>query len=178
MRRRTPNCPQLFPEFRTGGVGPHGAARVRLRPRQPDPTKFPPYYDGAVFFGEFTRDFLREIRLDSEDQVFKINNLLNCGAVGGAPTPARPFECDNPMDLQFDEHGHFYLLTYGDGFFAINNDAGMYRWDYVKGQRAPVVVLTADADRMVPRRSTCSSRARDRTIPTRRFDPLRVGLRR
>ena len=42
------------------------------------------------------------------------------------------------MDMQFDEHGHFYLLTYGDGFFNINNDAGMYRWDYVKGQRAPI----------------------------------------
>ena len=47
------------------------------------------------------------------------------------------------MDMQFDEHGHFYLLTYGDGFFNINNDAGMYRWDYVKGQRAPIAVLSA-----------------------------------
>jgi PKD repeat protein len=47
------------------------------------------------------------------------------------------------MDMQFDEDGHFYLLTYGDGFFNINNDAGMYRWDYVKGQRAPIAVLSA-----------------------------------
>jgi PKD repeat protein len=47
------------------------------------------------------------------------------------------------MDLQFDGHGHFYLLTYGDGFFNINADAGMYRWDYVKGLRAPKAVLTA-----------------------------------
>jgi PKD repeat protein len=39
--------------------------------------------------------------------------------------------------------GHFYLLAYGDGFFNINNDAGMYRWDYVKGQRAPIPVLSA-----------------------------------
>ena len=139
----TPNCPQLFPELLTGGVGPHGAAMYRYDADDPDPTKFPPYYDGTIFFGEFTRDYLREVRLGEDGQVHKINNLLNCGAVGGAPTPARPFECDNPMDLQFDEHGHFYLLTYGDGFFAINNDAGMYRWDYVKGQRDPVVVLTA-----------------------------------
>jgi PKD repeat protein len=48
------------------------------------------------------------------------------------------------MDLQFDEDGHFYLLTYGDGFFNINADAGMYRWDYVKGQRAPIIELAAD----------------------------------
>ena len=39
--------------------------------------------------------------------------------------------------------GHFYLLTYGDGFFAANPDAGMYRWDYVKGLRAPIAVLSA-----------------------------------
>ncbi len=54
------------------------------------------------------------------------------------------FECDSPMDMQFGADGSFYLLTYGDGFFNINADAGMYRWDYVKGQRAPKAVLTTD----------------------------------
>ena len=41
------------------------------------------------------------------------------------------------MDMQFGADGAFYLLTYGDGFFAANADAGMYKWEYVKGQRAP-----------------------------------------
>jgi cytochrome c len=94
-----------------------------------------------VFFGEFTRDFLKEIRLDSEGRVFKINNLLSCGAVGSRLVP---FECDNPMDLQFGADGNFYLLTYGDGFFAANADAGMYKWSYVKGLRAPVAVIAAN----------------------------------
>ena len=48
------------------------------------------------------------------------------------------------MDMQFGADGAFYLLTYGDGFFAINPDAGMYKWEYVKGQRAPKAVLTTD----------------------------------
>ena len=48
------------------------------------------------------------------------------------------------MDMQWGADGSFYLLTYGDGFFNINADAGMYRWDYVKGQRAPKAVLTTD----------------------------------
>jgi len=137
------NYPRLFPELGTGGVGPHGAAKYTFDPDNPNPTKFPPYYDGAIFFGEFTRDTFREVRLDSQARVFKINDLLTCGGVGTAAAAAFGFECDNPMDMQFDEHGHFYLLTYGDGFFAINNDAGLYRWDYVKGQRAPQAVLTA-----------------------------------
>ena len=47
------------------------------------------------------------------------------------------------MDMQFGPDGTFYLLTYGDGFFAANPDAGIYRFDYVKGQRAPQAVLGA-----------------------------------
>ena len=137
-------CPQRDPELLTGGVGPHGADVYEYDASNPDTTKFPPYYDGAVFIGEFTRDYLREVRLDAQDRVFKINNVLNCGQALGVPIPERPFECDSPMDLQFDESGHLYLLTYGDNFFAANPDAGMYRWDYVKGLRAPNAVLTAN----------------------------------
>jgi len=135
-------CPQLFPEISgTNGVGPHGATKYHFDPVNPDATKFPPYYDGAVFLGEFTRDYLREVRLDSQNRVMKINDLLSCGQAIVART--QPFECDNPMDLQFDGSGHFYLLTYGDGFFAANPDAGLYRWDYVKGLRAPQAVIGA-----------------------------------
>jgi PKD repeat protein/type 1 glutamine amidotransferase len=134
------SCPQLFPELGTGGVGPHGAAKYNYDPGNANPTKLPPYYDEAVFFGEFTRDMLREIRLDSKNRVFKINSLFDCG---GAPAITTPFECDNPMDMQFGPDGTFYLLTYGDGFFAANPDAGMYKWEYVKGRRAPQAVLGA-----------------------------------
>ena len=48
------------------------------------------------------------------------------------------------MDMQWGADGNFYLLTYGDGFFAANADAGVYRWSYVKGQRAPNAVLNTD----------------------------------
>ena len=128
-------CPQLFPELFTGGVAPHGAAKYEFDPDNPNPKKFPPYYDESMFLGEFGQDTLREIRLDSQNKVFKINQLLNCGAVQANRT--QPFECDNPNDMQFGADGAFYLLTYGDGFFAANADAGMYKWEYVKGQRAP-----------------------------------------
>jgi PKD repeat protein len=134
-------CPQLFPELGTGGVGPHGAAKYDYDRRNPNPTKFPEYYDGAIFFGEFTRDYLREIRLDSSGDVFKINNLLNCGPAPA--TPARPFLCDNPMDMMWGRDGNFYLLTYGDGFFAINPDAALVKFSYVKGLRAPIAVVGA-----------------------------------
>jgi PKD repeat protein/glucose/arabinose dehydrogenase len=137
-------CPQLFPEMGPGGgVGPHTTAVYEYDRHGDDPTRLPPYFDGALFFGEFTRDYLREIRLDAQDRVFKINSALDCGGVRTPASQRFGFECDSPMDAQFDEDGHFYLLAYGDGFFQANADAGLYRWDYVKGQRAPIAELSA-----------------------------------
>jgi PKD repeat protein/glucose/arabinose dehydrogenase len=137
----TTECPRLFPELYTGGVAPHGSDVYEFDPDNPNPKKFPPYYDGSVIIGEFGQDTMREVKLDAENRVQKINPFLNCGQ---APAPGFAFECDNPMDMQFGDDGAFYLLTYGDGFFNMNPDAGMYRWDYVKGKRAPRPVLTTD----------------------------------
>ena len=84
---RTPvvPCSRIFPELGTGGVGPHGAAKYNYDPDNPSETKFPPYYDESIFFGEFTRDYLKEIKLDEDGKVFKINNLLDCGAANVTP---------------------------------------------------------------------------------------------
>jgi PKD repeat protein/glucose/arabinose dehydrogenase len=139
----TTECPRLFPELYTGGVGPHGIAKYHYDPNNPSTTKFPPYYDNSVILGEFTQDTLRELKVDAQNRVFKINSFLDCGQAN-IPNPVFKFECDNPMDMQWGDDGSFYLLTYGDGFFNINLDAGMYRWDYVKGTRAPKAVLNAD----------------------------------
>ncbi len=140
---RTPAvpCANTWPELGNGGVGPHGATKYNYDPDNPSETKFPPYYDESVFFGEFTRDYLKEIKLDEDGKVLKINNLLDCGAANVTPAPR--FECDNPMDMQFGKDGSFYLLTYGDGFFAQNPDAGMYRWDYTAGEQSPRAVISA-----------------------------------
>jgi PKD repeat protein/type 1 glutamine amidotransferase len=133
-------CPQLFPELGTGGVGPHGADVYEYDKDNTSKTKFPPYYDGSVFLGEFTRDWLREVKLDSKGGILKINQTLNCGAFGSTTAP---FECDNPMDMQFGADGNLYLLTYGDGFFVANPDAGLYRFEYVAGEQDPKAILSA-----------------------------------
>jgi len=136
----TTQCPQLFPELGPGGgVGPHGASPYDFDRKSKADGKFPEYYDGSFIFGEFTRDYLREIRLDSRDDVFKINNVLNCGSVNvppqppTVPTPERPFDCDSPMDMKFGPDGNFYLLTYGDGFFQSNAEAQLVRFSYING---------------------------------------------
>ena len=91
-------CPQLFPELFTGGVGPHGTAPYDYDPANPNPTKFPPYYDGAWIPGEFTQDTLREVSSTRTGQILKINNTLPCGPAPATPT--RPFAVRQP-----DGHG-------------------------------------------------------------------------
>jgi cytochrome c len=130
-------CSNRFPELGTGGVGPHGAAPYHYDPDLDSPTKFPAYYDRSIFFAEFTRDYLKEIRLDSRGRIFKINSLLNCGEL------PQPFLCDNPMDQMWGPDGNFYLLSYGDGFFRPNPDAKLVKFSYVRGLRSPTAVLAA-----------------------------------
>ena len=139
----TTECARLFPELYTGGVAPHGVDVYEYSASNPNTKKFPAYYDKSIFMGEFGQDTMREIKLDAQNRVFKINNTLDCGAANVA-TSQFPFECDNPEDLQFGDDGALYLLTYGDGFFAINPDAGMYKWEYVKGTRAPKAVINTN----------------------------------
>ncbi|MBE2318615.1 ThuA domain-containing protein [Solirubrobacter sp. CPCC 204708] len=135
-------CPRLFPELYSGGVGPHGMTKYKYDAANPNPKKFPPYYNDAVVFGEWTQDTLREMRLDEQGRIVKINGFLDCGPVNLANPPM--FECDNPMDMQFGADGAFYLLTYGNGFNVISPQAGMYKWEYSKGSKTPKAVLTAD----------------------------------
>ena len=102
--RGRPRLPAAVPRAYTGGVGPHGIAKYEYDPANPNTKKFPPYYDNSVILGEFTQDTLREIKLDSQNRIFKINKFLPCGAAH-QPDPAFPFECDNPMDMQWGADG-------------------------------------------------------------------------
>ena len=96
----TTECPRLFPELYTGGVGPHGAVKYHFDASNTSTRKFPAYYDNSIFLGEYTQDTLREIKLDSQNRIFKINSLLDCGQANIA-NPVFDMECDNPMDIQF-----------------------------------------------------------------------------
>ena len=127
-------CPQLFPEAFTGGVGPHGAAPYDYDPANPSTTKFPPYYDGAFILGEFTQDTMREVRLDSQNRVFKINQPeLRPGAHhADAAVPVRQPDghgVREPTAL-LPAHLRRRLLRHQPG-------RRMDRFEYVKGPRAP-----------------------------------------
>ena len=93
--------------------------------------KWPRYYDGQPLFYEWTRDYIKEFRLNRPNG----SRLVDIRHV--------PVFVDNPMDMEFGPDGALYVLEYGDGFFAENPDAQLARIDFVRGNRTPVPVASA-----------------------------------
>ena len=63
-------------------------AKYHYDPANPNTKKFPPYYDNSVILGEFTQDTLREVKLDAQNRVFKINPFLRLRRRRTSPNPA------------------------------------------------------------------------------------------
>ncbi|MDG4825552.1 PQQ-dependent sugar dehydrogenase [Asanoa sp. WMMD1127] len=121
-----------FPELGEGGIGPMGGPAYDYSRRSDSRFKWPAYYDGVPLFYEWSRDYVKEFRLDRRGNVDDIRPVL----------PSIVF--DNPMDMEFGPDGALYVLEYGDGFFSENPDAQLARIDFVRGNRTPIPVISAD----------------------------------
>ncbi len=120
-----------FPELGTGGIGPMAGPAYDYDRRSASRTKWPAYYDGAPLFYEWTRDYIKEFRVDRRGEVRDIRPVVPSLVV------------DNPMDLEFGPDGALYVLEYGDGYFAENPDAQLSRIDFVRGNRTPIPKISA-----------------------------------
>ena len=138
-----------FPELGStppGGIGPMAGPAYQFDPkvaRGGQSTAWPAYYDNVPLFYEWTRDYIKEFRLDaSRTEVADINDVL------------ASFDFQNPMDIEFGPNGSLYVLNYGNGFFGQNQPgAELARVDFVgppgpgpKGNHAPTVTVAADDD--------------------------------
>ncbi|MET0418292.1 MAG: PQQ-dependent sugar dehydrogenase, partial [Actinoplanes sp.] len=122
---------EQFPQLGTGGIGPMGGPAYDYDKRSRSVFKWPAAYDGLPLFAEWTRDWVKALHLDRRNQVTQIDPVL----------PSLVF--DNPMDLEFGPDGALYVLEYGDGYFAENPDAQLSRFDFVRGNRTPIVKVAA-----------------------------------
>jgi cytochrome c len=145
----------VFPELGStppGGIGPMAGPAYDFDPAKAGPPAWPAYYDGVPLFYEWTRDYIKEFRLDEAGQVAEINPVL---PTLGSPT------LDNGMDLEFGLEGALYTLEYGDGFFRENPDAQLARIDYIGpgGNHAPDVQVSANPTKGLPRLTVSFSSA-------------------
>lgn len=93
--------------------------------------KLPAYYDGTLFMYEWASNWIKEVKLDEDGQILKINPFLD------------GMEFIRPISMQFGPDGSLYVLEWGSGFWGDNDDARVVRIDYVRGGRAPVPRIEA-----------------------------------
>jgi len=120
-----------FPELSSGGRTAMGGPVYHYQSNLVSARKLPRYYDNTVFIYEWSRNFIKEVKLDDSGNVLKINPFL----------PS--FTFTRPMDMEMGPDGAVYMIEWGSGFGGGNADAKVIRIDYVGGNRAPVAVASA-----------------------------------
>jgi glucose/arabinose dehydrogenase len=122
---------EYFPELYGGGAmaGP----RYTFDADNPSPTKFPEWFDQRRFLYDWTTDWIQTVPFEH-------------GVPGQNVEFLPDTEFRKPMDLEFGPDGSLYVLEYGNGWSGANDDAGLYRIDYVTGNRAPAVVARSTVD--------------------------------
>jgi cytochrome c len=121
----------LFPEIGGGGA-PMGGPVYRYDADSTSQNKWPAYYDGKAVFGEWNQNKLYTMQVSADGKsLVDINQLLP-----GMSTI-------RPMDMEFGPDGALYIIEWGTGFGGNNDDSGVYRIDYIAGDRAPIATAAA-----------------------------------
>jgi glucose/arabinose dehydrogenase/PKD repeat protein len=124
---------EYFPELFGGGAmaGP----QYHYDADNPSTTKFPEWFDGRRFLYDWTTNWIQTAKFDeSLSTPVDMQRFL----------PDMDFS--KPMDMDFGPDGSLYVLEYGNGWGSSNDDAGLYRIDYVEGNRTPAVHAETDVD--------------------------------
>jgi cytochrome c len=120
-----------FPELGSGGRTACAGPVYHYSESLQSSGKFPAAYDRALFIYEWSRHWIKVVHLDDAGDVKSIEPFM----------PAQSFV--RPIDMEFGPDGAMYLLEYGDTW-GVNQNARLVRIDYVRGNRAPVVVASAE----------------------------------
>ncbi|WP_248616790.1 ThuA domain-containing protein [Paraoerskovia marina] len=128
----------LFPEIGGGGA-PMGGPVYEFDADLDSAVKWPEYWDGKAFFGEWNQGKMYSFQLtgDDRDDLVDINRVLP-----GIFDPSAGF--DRPMDWEFGPDGAMYMVDWGSGFGGNNDSSGIFKVNYVQGDAAPIARASAD----------------------------------
>ena len=122
------------PGLGTGGA-PMGGPRYHFDANLASPRKFPAFYDDKWFIAEWNNGWIKTADLNSTGAMTAVQNF----ALGTG--------YKRPMDLDFGPDGALYVIEWGSGFNGDNADSGVYRIDYISGEKAPIAHGDGHADR-------------------------------
>ena len=97
--------------------------------------KWPAYFDGKAIWADWNNSRLFTVQMnDAGTSYIDINQFLPNLAMS------------RPHALQFGPDGALYMIEWGSGFGGNNADSGIYRIDYVEGDRAPIARVDHEQD--------------------------------
>ncbi|HEY8339420.1 MAG TPA: ThuA domain-containing protein, partial [Egibacteraceae bacterium] len=132
-----------FPELGSGGAGPMSGPVYDYDPELESDTKFPEYYDGKWFVFEYTRNFYKTITFAEEDATFESFDPVSAGDLVSIDSFLDSMTFRAPFEADFGPDGSLYVIDFGSGSGVGRGDrnegAGIYRIDYVGGDRPPQV---------------------------------------
>ncbi|WP_061965136.1 ThuA domain-containing protein [Demequina aurantiaca] len=105
-------------------------------------TKFPEYWDGKAFFGDWNTGEAFSIQMNREGaqpgtEIMKMVPMLP-GVIGDESGFNRV------MDAEWGPDGSLYVIDWGSGFGGNNGNSGVFRIDYVEGNPSPIARAAAD----------------------------------
>ncbi|QMW03303.1 ThuA domain-containing protein [Spirosoma foliorum] len=117
-----------FPELGQGGRSAMAGEFYTYDKNSTAKTKFPEYYDGALFIFDWMRNWVMAVRVDKNDNYIRTE-----------PFMAGNGDFRRPIDQAFGKDGVMYMLEYGSVYGADNDDARLVKIEYNTGNRAPMV---------------------------------------
>jgi cytochrome c len=124
-------------EFGSGSESPMGGPVYRYDPTLESDVKFPPYFDGHFFLGEWGRGWIKEITVGEAGEPAAIHPFFDSGSIAA------------PMDFEFGPDGALYVLDYGSASYAGmyaggSPDAALYKINHAEGGRSPIARASGD----------------------------------
>ncbi|QDH10819.1 DUF1349 domain-containing protein [Nocardioides dongxiaopingii] len=120
------------PEIGASGA-PMTSGTYSFDPDLDSDRKWPAYFDSKAIWADWNNSRLFTVQMNQDGTNYTdINRFL--------PN----LQMVRPHALQFGPDGALYMIEWGSGFNGNNTDSGIYRIDYVEGNRAPVARATAD----------------------------------
>ncbi|MFB6721257.1 ThuA domain-containing protein [Kribbella sp. NPDC056345] len=128
MGKSTTGVPEI------GGSGaPMTSGAYKFDAASTSDRKWPAYFDGKAVFADWNDSRLFSVQLnDARTGVNDVSRML------------QKLNFIRPHALQFGQDGALYVIEWGSGFGGNNADSGIYRIDYVQGNRAPIAQFSTD----------------------------------
>ncbi|MBL0744338.1 ThuA domain-containing protein [Chryseolinea lacunae] len=116
-----------FPELGQGGRSAMAGSFYTFDKASSSKTKFPDYYDGALFVFDWMRNWVLALRFDKDENYVRSEPFMSANG-----------DFRRPIDMAFGRDGVMYMLEYGSVYGADNDDARLVKIEYNTGNRAPV----------------------------------------